>query len=103
MTIQAPSKETREAYQAKVQAQLDKIDAQLKEYQAKADQAKVEAAVSYHSHVEELMTKRDAAERKLDELGKAGEAAWQDVQKGFESAWNELTRSFARASEQFSR
>ncbi|MBF2037098.1 MAG: hypothetical protein IGR92_16870, partial [Leptolyngbyaceae cyanobacterium T60_A2020_046] len=68
MTVPASNSDTRKAYQEKVQAQLEKINAQLDEYKAKAAQAKADASASYHSTVEELMSKRDAVQKKLEEL-----------------------------------
>jgi uncharacterized coiled-coil DUF342 family protein len=101
MAIQTPNTDTRKAYQAKVRAELDKINAQIDEYKAKADQAKAETAATYHSHVEELLTKRDAVQAKFQEIQSASEAAWQDLQKGLDSAWDDLAQSFQKAVKQF--
>lgn len=89
--------DTRQAYQNKVKAELDRINAQIAEYQAKADKAKAEVAVEYNSQVEELLIKRDAAQVKLEELQLASEAAWEDMQRGFELAWQDLSLAFQSA------
>lgn len=93
----ATSMEARQAYQNKVKAELDKINAQIAEYRAKADKARAETAVEYNSQAEELLAKRDAAQVKLEELQQASEAAWEDVQRGFEQAWTDLGTAFQSA------
>ena len=95
------SNETKLAYQQKVRSEFDKLTAQINELQAKADQAKADAAVEYNSIIQELYAKRDAAELKLQELQQAGEEAWQEVQTGFEKAWKELDQSLASALNKF--
>lgn len=98
MTEQSPQ---REEYQAKVKAQLEKINAQLDELKAKAAQTEADVKTDYHSRMEELYAKRDAAGAKLEELQKAGSDAWEEVQKGFETAWSDLTSAFENASKKF--
>jgi len=98
---QVPTTEKRDAYEGKVKAELDKINARIDEFRAKADQAKADAEINYYDTMDELTAKRDALQRKWEELNSASEAAWQDVQKGFESAWNELARSFENAAKHF--
>ena len=96
-----PSADQRDAYQAKVKAELDKINARIDEFKAKTDQAKADAEINYNSTVEELTARRDALFDKWQEMNSASEAAWQDVQRGFEAAWNELAASFERATKHF--
>ncbi len=96
-----PTVAEREAYEKKVKAELDRINARLAEFRAKADQAKAEAQISYHDTMEQLTAKRDALQHKWEELSRSSESAWQDVQKGLESAWNELTKSFESAAKHF--
>lgn len=95
------SEDRRLAYQQKVQAELAKLNAQIGELKAKADQAKADTSVKYHSLLEELYAKRDAAELKLQQLQQAGEDAWQEMQTGFEQAWDELNQSFKTAISKF--
>jgi len=93
--------DTKQAYQKKVQAQLEKMNAQIDELKAKGKQAKADASVEYHSQLEQLYTKRDAAQLKLEEIQKAGEEAWSELQGGFEQAWNELSSAFEKAAAKF--
>jgi len=93
--------ENRQDYQRKVEAQWEKVNAQINEYKAKVDQAQADAKVQYYNQIEELQTKRDAAQAKLDELQRASESAWDEMRRGFENAWTELTTAFDSAVQQF--
>lgn len=93
--------DTKQAYEAKVKAQLDKFNAQIDEMKAKAAQAKADAAIDYHSQIEELCTQRDTVQVKLQEMQKSSEAAWSEMQVGFEKAWTQLQSSFEKATAKF--
>ncbi len=88
---------TRKEYEAKVQAHLDKIDAQVDELVAKGKRAEADARINYNEFIDELETHRDAAKQRLQEVQNSTDEAWSTIQSGFESAWNELTQSFDRA------
>lgn len=96
-----PSAEQRDTYEAKVKAELDKLNARIDEFKAKADQAKADVEINYYSTIEELTSRRDALLTKWEEMNSASEAAWSDLQKGFESAWNEVAKSFEKATQHF--
>ena len=98
-----PSADQRDAYEAKVKAELDKLNARIDEFRAKADQFKADAEINYYSTLEELTSHRDALLAKWEEMNNASEAAWQDIQRGFETAWNDLARSFETATKHFDR
>ena len=66
------SSESKQAYQAKVKAQLDKLNAQIDELKAKAAQAKADASIEYNSQMEQLYARRDAAQSKLEKIQQAG-------------------------------
>ncbi len=104
MAAQTPPNEqnlSKQAYEEKVKAQLEKLDAQIDELKAKAKQAKADTEIEYHSQIEELTAKRDAAFSKLEEMQKAGEDAWKDIQVGFQLAWKDLQASFENATKKF--
>ena len=93
--------ETKQAYEAKVKAQLDNLNAQIAQMKAKAAEANADAEIEYNKTIENLSDKRDAAQVKLNEIGKASEDAWQDLKVGFESAWNDLNIAFKSAMDKF--
>ncbi|MGB3510857.1 MAG: hypothetical protein WBA93_16820 [Microcoleaceae cyanobacterium] len=93
--------ETKQAYEAKIKAQLDKLNAQIDEMKAKARQAKADVAIDYHSQIEVLSSKRDRVQGKFEELQKSTEKAWGDMKVGFEKAWNDLQSGFESAVSKF--
>lgn len=93
--------ETKQAYEAKVKAQLDQFNAQIEQMKAKAAEANADAAIEYNKAIEDLTSKRNTAQAKLDEIGKASEDAWEDLKVGFESAWNDLNVAFKNAMDKF--
>ncbi len=97
----ANQSETKQAYEAKVKAQLDKLNAQIDEMKAKAQQAKSDAQVNYHNKIEELSSKRDAVKTKFQELQNSGEEAWEDLKGGFDKAWGDLQSAFDSAVSKF--
>ena len=93
--------DTKQAYEEKVKAQLEKMNAQIDELKAKGKQAQADASIEYHSQLEQLYANRDAVQLKLEEIQKAGEEAWGELQGGFEQAWNDLSRAFEKAAAKF--
>jgi uncharacterized coiled-coil DUF342 family protein len=73
----------------------------IDELKAKGEQVKADAAIEYHSKMEELYAKRDAAQAKLQELQQASGEAWSEIQQGFEKAWNELNTAWENAVAKF--
>ena len=51
--------------------------------------------------IDDLSGKRNEAQAKLDEIGKASEDAWEDLKVCFESAWNDLENVFKNAINKF--
>jgi hypothetical protein len=47
--------------------------------------------------VKELKAKRAQASKKLDEMGKASEAAWDEAKNGFADAYKDLQDSYDKA------
>ncbi|NEP60566.1 MAG: hypothetical protein F6K31_26795 [Symploca sp. SIO2G7] len=92
------STKSKQIYEEKVKAQLKKMNAQIDELKAKGKKAQANASIEYHNQLEQLYTKRDAAQRKLEEIQKAGEEAWSELQAGFEQAWNDLSTAFEKAA-----
>ena len=93
--------ETKQAYEAKVKAQLSQLNAQIEQMKAKAAEANADAAIEYNKAIEDLTSKRNEAQVKLDEIAKASEDAWEDLKVGFESAWNDLNVAFKSAMNKF--
>jgi outer membrane murein-binding lipoprotein Lpp len=72
-------------------------DRQIKSLERRAAKASGEAKTQLDSDVQELKAKRAAASRKLDEMGKATGAAWDEAKNGFADAYKDLQDSADRA------
>ena len=95
------SQQTKEAFQKKLDAQLNELDAKIAELRDKGRDLKDEAKANWDRKMTELETKREAARAKLAEVGRSSAEAWKDVQKGAQSAWDELDKAFRDASREF--
>lgn len=93
--------EQKEAYQGKMETQLQEWGAKIDELTAKAEHATADAKARYHEQIRTLQTKREAAGEKLNELKNAGGDAWKDMKTGMESAWNDLKQALDSAIEKF--
>ncbi|MCJ7685048.1 MAG: coiled coil domain-containing protein, partial [Desulfobacteraceae bacterium] len=63
----------KEAYQQKLEAQLDEWNVEIDKLKAKADKAEAEAQIQYYKQIEDMRVKQKAAREKLTELKEAGE------------------------------
>lgn len=80
----------KEAYEKKLQAQLDEWSADIDKLKAKADSAEANAQLEYYKQIEELRSMQDTAVDKLIELKDASDDSWEDLKAGIESAWDSL-------------
>jgi peptidoglycan hydrolase CwlO-like protein len=88
--------ETREAHVGKMETQLKQLGAKLDELVAKAGEAGTEAKSDYRKRIDDLKSKHQTAQSKLDELKVAGSEKWETFKTGVESAWNELEDAFKK-------
>ena len=72
-------------------------DREIKELDRKAAKASGEAKAQFESDRKELKAKRAEASRKLDEMGKASSAAWDEAKNGFADAYKDLHDSYDKA------
>lgn len=91
----------KEAYQKKLQAQLDEWNAEIDKLKAKADKAEAEAQLEYYKKIEELRCMQDAAYSKLEKLREASDDAWEDLKAGIDSACNSLSNALKSAMARF--
>ncbi len=88
-------KEMKDAYVAKMEAQMSEWGARLKEMKAKAEKAAAQGRIEYQQKLNQAKAeeKQEQARRKLDELRVAGEERWEALKSGVEGAWAELKKS----------
>jgi len=73
-------------------------DRQIAALEGQAAKASGEAKVQLEKELKALKAKRKLAAKKLDEMGKAGAAAWDETKNGFADAYRDLERSTERAA-----
>jgi hypothetical protein len=83
----------KDAYVAKMEAQLKEWSAELSSLKAKMEKATAQGKIEYHKQIEASQAKQEALKRKLEELKKAGEDRWEALKTGVEGAWNEFKTS----------
>ena len=91
----------KEAYQEKVEAQLEELNARIGLLEAKAAKAKAEAKVQYGEQLEELHRKRQEVEERLEGLQAAGSEAWHEFATGVDEALSALENAVTSAVAQF--
>ncbi len=91
----------RKKYLEKLDAQLKEWNAQISLLKAKADKARAEAKSEYYKTINALQKKTDEAGPKLQELKTASDEAWEDLKSGAEKAWAEVKTAIEAAALKF--
>jgi len=91
----------KQGFQQKLEAQLKEWDAKLEELKAKARHAKAEIRAEFEVQLEALAGERAVAEEKLQELRRHGEWAWEDLKDSAEKTWSELREAIERSASLF--
>jgi hypothetical protein len=87
-------RDKRKAYEEKLDAQLKEWNAQIALLKARADKTNAEAKIEYYKTIEGLQHKEDEGRAKLHELSTAGDEEWEDLKTGAEKAWDEIKAAF---------
>ena len=91
----------KEAYEKKLQAQLDEWNTEINKLKAKADKAEADAQLEYYEQIEKLQSMKKEANSKLAELKEASDDAWEDLKTGMDSAWDSLGNALKSATSRF--
>ena len=91
----------KQAFQQKLEAQLKDWDAKLDELKVKALEAKAELRADYEKQIDTLSGKRTVAQAKLQELRLRTEDAWEDLKGGTERAWDEMRKALDQVASRF--
>lgn len=91
----------KEAYEKKLQGQLNEWRAEIDKLKARADSAEGDAQLEYYQQVEDLRNRQDVAREKLEELKAASHDSWEDLKAGLDGAWDSLSRSVKSATSRF--
>ena len=88
-------------FQKKLEAQLKEWDAKLDELKEKARETKDEIRADYEKQLEILSGKRATAQAKMQELRLRTEDAWEDLKGGTEKAWDEMRKALDQITSRF--
>ena len=86
--------EKRKAYEEKLDTQLKEWDAQISLLKAKADNARAEIRKDYYKSIEAFEHKESEVKTKLQELRTARDEAWEAVQVSMEKIWAEVSEAY---------
>ena len=77
-----------------MEANVDKMEAQLKRWAAQIDglaaKAGTPARLEYRQSIDDLKAKRAVAQAKVGEFKAAGSEKWEGFKAGIERAWSDL-------------
>jgi TolA-binding protein len=91
------SAQQKEAFQQRMQRELDDLQPKIEELKRQAEAASDQVRIETKRQIRELEKERDKASRKLTELQAAGEEAWGELKTGMNAALKELQQSYDRA------
>ncbi len=69
----------KEAYQEKIEAQLQEWNARINEFKARAANAKADAKIDMYNRIDILRANQEAAQAKLQELKQIGAEKWDEI------------------------
>jgi len=88
----------RQAYEARLDQQFAKWDADLEILKARARDTSVDGMMKFDETVETLKRKQAEAGVHLARLKASGDDTWEQVKTGLDTAWDEVRALFGRTS-----
>ena len=88
-------------YLEKVEANLAQYNAKLAGMKARTAEVRADMKLEYISQMESLEKKRDGFAVKYGQLKESNGQAWHDVKTGTENAWNDMEESIEKAISRF--
>ena len=82
----------KEAYQEKIEAELQEWNARINELKAMAANAKADAKIDMYSRIDNLRAKLEAAQAKLQELKQGGAEKWESLKADTERGLDDLKK-----------
>ncbi len=90
--------DTQKAYEEKMRAQIDELDAKIELLRSKARSASADAQVEFGKRANELEAKAGAVRAQLKELANASEEKWQEMKASVENAYNQFKKELDEAT-----
>jgi septal ring factor EnvC (AmiA/AmiB activator) len=91
----------KEAYEQKMEARLERWQAQIDELKARAKEADADTKAEIAKRLKELEKHSEGAREKLHELRASSGEAWKDVKFGAERSWETLEDALKAAWSRF--
>jgi len=93
--------ERRDAYVEKMKARLDKWNERINTLEAAGHKVKADSKTEYDNQIRNLKVKREEFERKVENLRRAGDGAWQDLKVGVKGSWKTMDDAARSAAANF--
>jgi archaellum component FlaC len=94
--------EKKEAYQKKVEAELEELEARINLLIAKAKNASADTRIKAQNKISLLKKKYEKVSKEISGLQSKSKEAWEEVTNGIDEALDDLKVSVDEAIEQFS-
>lgn len=91
----------KQAFQEKLETQIQDWDAKLADLRAKTQETTAEIRADYEKQFEMLTEKRNAAQAKMQELRSRAGDVWEDLKGGTEKAWDEMQKALDQIAKRF--
>ena len=91
----------RDDYVEKLKLQLDRWNADIAKWEAKAKGAQADALKEYNRHLDAVRHQRDHSIKQLQQVQSATGDAWKDLAHGADEAWAKMRESFEKARSHF--
>lgn len=91
----------REEYIDNMAAKLKVWNAEVEKLEAKAEEAGADTGKEIRKEVQNLRTKKQAAEDRMEEIKEAGEKSWKELQAEAEDAFEDIKSSLENAVNRF--
>jgi division protein CdvB (Snf7/Vps24/ESCRT-III family) len=85
----------------KLAAQLKQWDAEIQKLEAKVNKVDANVRANYRQKLDDLRTKKQEANSKLQEIKDSGEEAWGELKVGFEKSWKSINDAINNAISKF--
>ena len=92
---------TKEEYQQKIEEQLKEWQANIDKMKAKAEELEASARTSYQKQLEHLKAMQDEAWEQFERMQSASEEAWNDLKDIAEEKWEEFEEAVKSAMSMF--
>lgn len=90
-----------EAYLDRIEAQIKEWDADFEKMKAKAQIASADARIEYFNKLEGLKVRSEQFKQEYGRLKSASGEAWDELKGGLDKAYNEMSSTFADFKESF--